>query len=169
MGHRQSRAARYRVRPGEELRHGAAQRRWLRRAAVVGARLARQPVHQFVSRHRRERGRHRGARGQAIRGMEEAGQARSQGQRHNQGQEQSEETIMNIRDMTCRLGCALAVATLALSASAEAATKPRVKILATGGTIAGAQASQSEYGYKSGSFNVQDLINAVPQMKDLAD
>src|SRR5262245_54479320 len=76
---------------------------------------------------------------------------------------------MNIRDMTCRLGCALAIATLALSASAEAATKPRVKILATGGTIAGAQASQSEYGYKSGSFNVQDLINAVPQMKDLAD
>ena len=45
----------------------------------------------------------------------------------------------------------------------------KIKILATGGTIAGAQASQSEYGYKSGTFKVEDLINAVPQMKDLAD
>src|SRR5688572_8543929 len=45
---------------------------------------------------------------------------------------------------------------------------PRVKILATGGTIAGAQASQKEQGYKSGTFKVEDLISAVPTMKDLA-
>ena len=64
---------------------------------------------------------------------------------------------------------ALLATMLAVSAQTAMAAKPRIKILATGGTIAGAQASQAEYGYKSGSFNVQDLINAVPQMKDLAD
>jgi L-asparaginase len=50
----------------------------------------------------------------------------------------------------------------------EAKTKPRIEIIATGGTIAGAQAGSSEYGYKAGSFRVEDLINAVPQMKNLA-
>ena len=45
------------------------------------------------------------------------------------------------------------------------AKKPRIRILATGGTIAGAQASQTSYGYKSGTFKVDDLITAVPQMK----
>ena len=43
-----------------------------------------------------------------------------------------------------------------------------IEIIATGGTIAGAQASKTEYGYKSGTFKVEDLINAVPQMKELA-
>ncbi|HVK60951.1 MAG TPA: type II asparaginase [Bdellovibrionales bacterium] len=54
--------------------------------------------------------------------------------------------------------------------SAEKATaKPNIAILATGGTIAGAQSSQKEYGYKSGSFKVEDLIEAVPTMKNLAN
>ncbi len=47
--------------------------------------------------------------------------------------------------------------------------KPKIMILATGGTIAGAQTSATEAGYKSGSFSVDDLIKAVPQLKDLAD
>jgi L-asparaginase len=64
------------------------------------------------------------------------------------------------------LGIALVV-TVALSAPAGA--KPKIAILATGGTIAGAQTSQAEYGYKAGSFRVEDLIKAVPQMSDLAD
>ncbi len=46
---------------------------------------------------------------------------------------------------------------------------PRIKVLATGGTIAGAQASQSEAGYTSGKFSVNDLIKAVPQLKDVAE
>jgi L-asparaginase len=46
---------------------------------------------------------------------------------------------------------------------------PKIKILATGGTIAGAQASQSEAGYTSGKFSVNDLIKAVPQLKDVAE
>lgn len=47
--------------------------------------------------------------------------------------------------------------------------KPNIVILATGGTIAGASSGKSEYGYKSGSFNVQDLIDAVPKVKDVAN
>lgn len=64
----------------------------------------------------------------------------------------------------CGIAAALTVA-LALPVAA----KPKITILATGGTIAGAQASQAEYGYKSGAFRVEDLIDAVPQMKELAD
>jgi L-asparaginase len=62
----------------------------------------------------------------------------------------------------------LAIAALMLIASAAQA-KPKIMILATGGTIAGAQTSATEAGYKSGSFSVEDLIRAVPQLKDLAD
>lgn len=46
---------------------------------------------------------------------------------------------------------------------------PRIKILATGGTIAGAQAGGQDAGYKAGSFKVDDLIKAVPQLENLAD
>ena len=49
------------------------------------------------------------------------------------------------------------------------AAKPRVVILATGGTIAGAQAAGQDAGYKSGSFQVEDLIKAVPNLGELAD
>jgi L-asparaginase len=62
------------------------------------------------------------------------------------------------------------MATIALMLIASAAyAKPKIMILATGGTIAGAQASTAEAGYKSGSFSVDDLIKAVPQLKDIAD
>jgi L-asparaginase len=46
---------------------------------------------------------------------------------------------------------------------------PKIKILATGGTIAGAQASQADAGYKSGTFSVDDLIRAVPQLTNIAE
>ncbi len=61
----------------------------------------------------------------------------------------------------------LTVALLLCASAAHA--KPKIMILATGGTIAGAQASTTEVGYKSGSFSVDDLIKAVPPLKDLAD
>ena len=64
---------------------------------------------------------------------------------------------------------AAAIATLFLTRAAAAADKPSIRILATGGTIAGAQASGQSYGYKSGSFKVEDLISAVPQLKELAE
>lgn len=56
-----------------------------------------------------------------------------------------------------------------LFSAAAIAGKPHVHILATGGTIAGAQSDKSAYGYKSGSFSVEDLIAAVPTMKDIAE
>jgi L-asparaginase len=61
------------------------------------------------------------------------------------------------------------VAAAALTLSPVALAKPKIVILATGGTIAGAQASSSQVGYTSGSFSVDDLIKAVPQLQDLAD
>lgn len=51
----------------------------------------------------------------------------------------------------------------------SAFAKPNIKILATGGTIAGAATEKSEYGYKSAAFDVNDLIKAVPTLKDLAN
>ena len=41
-------------------------------------------------------------------------------------------------------------------------------MLATGGTIAGAQASATDYGYKSGAYDVNTLIAAVPNLDKLA-
>ena len=54
------------------------------------------------------------------------------------------------------------------SAVGQAADLPRVRELATGGTIAGAQASSTDYGYKSGAYDVNTLINAVPNLGKLA-
>ena len=57
---------------------------------------------------------------------------------------------------------------LLLALAWPAAALPKIKILATGGTIAGAQASQADAGYKSGAFSVDQLITAVPQMTNIA-
>src|SRR6516225_2763158 len=46
---------------------------------------------------------------------------------------------------------------------------PKIKVLATGGTIAGAQKTQADAGYKSGAFSVDDLIQAAPQLKNIAE
>lgn len=53
-------------------------------------------------------------------------------------------------------------------ASSVNADKPKVTILATGGTIAGKQADPNAPGYKAGLFSVEDLVKAVPQLKDVA-
>ena len=52
-------------------------------------------------------------------------------------------------------------------ASAPAAL-PQVVVLATGGTIAGAAASDVQAGYTSGQVGVEQLLAAVPQAKKLA-
>ncbi len=62
----------------------------------------------------------------------------------------------------------LAVGFAFLSPGASVA-KPHIQIVATGGTIAGAQPAAGQMGYQSGTFDVQRLIDAAPQMKDLAD
>jgi L-asparaginase len=63
--------------------------------------------------------------------------------------------------------CAASIAAglLPLAAASAAA---RVRVLATGGTIAGAQASATDYGYKSGAYDVNSLLSAVPNLDKLA-
>jgi len=55
------------------------------------------------------------------------------------------------------------------AACLQAADLPRIRVLATGGTIAGAQASATDYGYKSGAYDVNSLLSAVPNLDKLAD
>lgn len=64
----------------------------------------------------------------------------------------------------------LAVLMSALSLSTVAlADKPHVEIYATGGTIAGSSASNTDTtDYKPGSIGVENLIKAVPELTDVA-
>src|SRR4029077_20073720 len=64
----------------------------------------------------------------------------------------------------------LACAVLAAAAPAPAgqAALPSIVVLATGGTIAGAAASDVQAGYKSGQVGVEQLLAAVPQAQKLA-
>jgi len=48
-------------------------------------------------------------------------------------------------------------------------SRPRIVIVATGGTIAGSAESTTAAGYQSGGVAVDVLIDAVPQMKKFAD
>src|SRR5215510_4858924 len=64
----------------------------------------------------------------------------------------------------------LAALTLAnCSTGAAQGKKPKVVILATGGTIAGSASSGTSAGYQSGAVGVDILIQAVPQLKEIAD
>src|SRR5215831_18926114 len=68
------------------------------------------------------------------------------------------------------LTAGLVAAAAACAQNAQTAgKKPKVIILATGGTIAGAATSQTSAGYQSGAVAVDNLIAAVPQLKDIAD
>ena len=57
---------------------------------------------------------------------------------------------------------------LTISGGIAHADLPRVAIVATGGTIAGAQTSPQGPGYTAGAFDVGTLIQSVPQLKDVA-
>ena len=72
------------------------------------------------------------------------------------------------RSLSCAFVLSMLVAPMAVSRAQDATSKPRIQIIATGGTIAGAQTSQKEQGYKAGSFDVEHLISAVPQLRELA-
>lgn len=71
--------------------------------------------------------------------------------------------------MRTRPVAVLLAAALLFAPSAFAQKKPRIKILATGGTIAGAALKPTDPGYKSGAVGVDVLIAAVPQLKDIAE
>jgi L-asparaginase len=63
----------------------------------------------------------------------------------------------------------LVVALTTIAGPTVAADKPNIVILATGGTIAGSADTQTQAGYTSGQVGVDVLINAVPQLTELAD
>jgi len=67
------------------------------------------------------------------------------------------------------LAAALVSAAVAHAQTAASPTLPGVTIYATGGTIAGASASNTDTtNYKAGSIGVQTLIDAVPELKKVA-
>jgi len=76
---------------------------------------------------------------------------------------------------TRQLAAVIGTTTLILAAAACAQNagtstkKPTIAIVATGGTIAGAAASETAQGYTSGAVGVDALIAAVPTLKDLAN
>ena len=57
----------------------------------------------------------------------------------------------------------------ALLVSVNIVAKPKIRIIATGGTIAGVSESSTSSAYTAGQVGVQTLIDAVPQMLYLAD
>jgi L-asparaginase len=65
-----------------------------------------------------------------------------------------------------------AIVVIALAASVQLASaqtaKPKVVILATGGTIAGAAATGTQAGYTSGAVTIDAMLQAVPGITDLA-
>lgn len=67
-----------------------------------------------------------------------------------------------------KIGMTAALVTGSLAITLEAADLPKIRVLATGGTIAGAQASATDYGYKSGAYDVNSLLAAVPNLDRLA-
>ena len=58
---------------------------------------------------------------------------------------------------------------LALVFTLTLSAKPKIRIIATGGTIAGVSASATSSTYGAGQVGIQTLIDAVPQIKELAD
>lgn len=53
--------------------------------------------------------------------------------------------------------------------SGAAFALPNVTILATGGTIAGGGDSATKSNYTAGKVGVESLVDAVPQLKDIAN
>ena len=63
---------------------------------------------------------------------------------------------------------AITVAGVLLAQAVAAQDKPRIVVLATGGTIAGAAQSDVQARYTSGQVGVEQLLAAVPPAKELA-
>lgn len=74
---------------------------------------------------------------------------------------------MKTTNMMKRLGLLAVIFFFSISIFAQ--SKPNVYILATGGTIAGASTTAVSSAYKAGSIGVDELLAAVPALKDLAE
>src|SRR3954447_11257784 len=58
---------------------------------------------------------------------------------------------------------------LIISSGLFAQSLPRIIILATGGTIAGAGASSDRAGYTAGKIPIDQLVGSIPTVKKIAD
>ena len=70
--------------------------------------------------------------------------------------------------MALTMSAHLATAQAPTGTAGRSITKPNITILATGGTIAGAAASGTTAGYKSGAVTIDAMLAAVPGISDLA-
>ena len=76
------------------------------------------------------------------------------------------------RRIAFTLTATLVLTVAAIPAPAQTAAKgqlPNITVLATGGTIAGAAATDVQAGYTSGQVGVEQLLAAVPQARKLAN
>src|ERR1700751_3705323 len=76
---------------------------------------------------------------------------------------------MNPRCRACSLLAVILVLGTHQFAAAQEKKLPNIVILATGGTIAGAAASGTQAGYKSGAVTIDAMIAAVPGISDMAN
>ena len=71
--------------------------------------------------------------------------------------------------MALCLMTALFLFSAAAEETAVSGNKPKIVVLATGGTIAGVGEAGKTAGYKPGSLTAEELLSAVPQLSDVAD
>ncbi len=74
-----------------------------------------------------------------------------------------------MKNSHCYTRCLLTLLIVLVSFPAFSQQKPNITILATGGTIAGAAGSGAQSGYTSGQVTIDAMINAVPDVLNLAD
>src|SRR5215471_14605602 len=75
-----------------------------------------------------------------------------------------------VMNRSCRSVVVLLLLALASRSEVLAqGSKPNVVVLATGGTIAGAAATGAQSSYTSGKVTIDDMLNSVPGIKDLAN
>jgi L-asparaginase len=77
--------------------------------------------------------------------------------------------MQSMKRRSIRLMLACNVLALTMAGEIALADRPHIAIVATGGTIAGAQTSPQGPGYTAGAFDVGTLIQSVPQLKDMAE
>lgn len=63
----------------------------------------------------------------------------------------------------------IAMVAFVLMSVAVFAQKPKIRIIATGGTIAGVSKSSTESNYKAGELGIYQLLQAVPEVKQVAE
>ncbi len=161
----------------------------LRRARLVGARLLRESRRPRLRRHRPRGARRRARLRAGVRGGQGEGQGRGRASARDPEEARSAERrrrprrraarsshVTGVREAPQEPPCVFdssvwsscwRAARRALP-SPTRRSSPNVRVLATGGTIAGAQASATSYGYKSGAYDVNTLISAVPNLDKLA-